>query len=168
LNDPWPAKRRGRAGYAFVAAPVDAADSDSCARAVDDIRRRFGPVSVLVSNAGVTQDASLRKMTRDPWQQVPRVNLDSMSNMTKPVIEDMPAAGWGRVVNISSVNGRSRAGESARCRPDGVTPGRHGRVPLVWPCGCRARVRPLRSSALRWRKAGLAHLSKNRPAQEVP
>ncbi|MBW8759762.1 MAG: SDR family NAD(P)-dependent oxidoreductase, partial [Burkholderiales bacterium] len=70
LNDPWPAKRRGRAGYAFVAAPVDAADSDSCARAVDDIRRRFGPVSVLVSNAGVTQDASLRKMTRDPWQQV--------------------------------------------------------------------------------------------------
>jgi len=66
-------------------------------------------VSVLINNAGITQDASFRKMTRDQWQQVLRVNLDSMFNMTKPVIEDMLAAGWGRVVNISSVNGQRGA-----------------------------------------------------------
>jgi acetoacetyl-CoA reductase len=104
----WLAQRE-RAGYAFASAPVDVADFDSCASAVDDIRRRFGPVSVLVNNAGITLDASFRKMTRDQWQQVLRVNLDSMFNMTKPVIEDMLAAGWGRIVNISSVNGQRGA-----------------------------------------------------------
>ncbi len=98
-----------REGHSFVAQPVDVADFDSCSRAVDDIRRRFGPVSVLVNNAGVTQDASFRKMTLAQWQQVLHVNLDSMFNMTKPVIEDMIAAGWGRVVNISSVNGQRGA-----------------------------------------------------------
>jgi len=98
-----------REGRTFVAVAVDVADFDSCARAVEDIRRRFGPVSVLVNNAGITQDASFRKMTRDQWQQVLRVNLDSMFNMTKPVIEDMLAAGWGRIVNISSVNGQRGA-----------------------------------------------------------
>jgi acetoacetyl-CoA reductase len=98
-----------REGHSFVAQAVDVADFDSCARAVEDIRRRFGPVSVLVNNAGVTQDASFRKMTLAQWQQVLHVNLDSMFNMTKPVIEDMIAAGWGRIVNISSVNGQRGA-----------------------------------------------------------
>ena len=98
-----------REGHAFFAEPVDVADFASCALAVENIRRRFGPVSVLVNNAGVTQDASFRKMSLDQWQQVLRVNLDSMFNMTKPVIEDMLAAGWGRIVNISSVNGQRGA-----------------------------------------------------------
>jgi acetoacetyl-CoA reductase len=98
-----------REGHAFAAEPVDVADFASCARAVENIRRRFGPVSVLVNNAGVTQDASFRKMSLDQWQQVLHFNLDSMFNMTKPVIEDMLAAGWGRIVNISSVNGQRGA-----------------------------------------------------------
>jgi len=98
-----------REGHSFAAQAVDVADFDSCARAVEDIRRRFGPVSVLVNNAGITQDASFRKMTLAQWQQVLHVNLDSMFNMTKPVIEDMLAAGWGRIVNISSVNGQRGA-----------------------------------------------------------
>jgi len=104
----WLAQRE-REGHAFAAVPVDVSDFDSCARAVEDIRGRFGPVSVLINNAGITQDASFRKMTRDQWQQVLRVNLDSMFNMTKPVIEDMLAAGWGRIINISSVNGQRGA-----------------------------------------------------------
>jgi len=98
-----------RAGYAFAAEAVDVADFDACARVVETIRERYGPVSVLVNNAGITQDASFRKMTLDQWQRVLRVNLDSMFNMTKPVIEDMLAAGWGRIVNISSVNGQRGA-----------------------------------------------------------
>jgi len=104
----WLAQRE-REGYAFAAEPVDVADFESCARAVEKIRGRHGPVSVLVNNAGITQDASFRKMTRDQWQQVLHVNLDSMFNMTKPVIEDMLAARWGRIVNISSVNGQRGA-----------------------------------------------------------
>ena len=104
----WLAERE-REGHAFAAEAVDVGDFDACARVVEKIRALYGPVSVLVNNAGVTQDASFRKMTSAQWQQVLRVNLDSMFNMTKPVIEDMLAAGWGRVVNISSVNGQRGA-----------------------------------------------------------
>ena len=104
----WLAERE-REGYAFAAEPVDVADFDACSRAVETIRGRHGPVSVLVNNAGITQDASFAKMTREQWQRVLRVNLDSMFNMTKPVIEDMLAARWGRIVNISSVNGQRGA-----------------------------------------------------------
>jgi acetoacetyl-CoA reductase len=104
----WLAERE-REGYAFAAEAVDVADFESCARAVEAIRSRHGPVSVLVNNAGVTQDASFAKMSAAQWQQVLRVNLDSMFNMTKPVIEDMLAAKWGRIVNVSSVNGQRGA-----------------------------------------------------------
>jgi acetoacetyl-CoA reductase len=104
----WLAERE-REGYGFIAEAVDVADFDACARVVETIRVRHGPVSVLVNNAGITQDASFAKMSREQWQRVLRVNLDSMFNMTKPVIEDMLAAKWGRIVNISSVNGQRGA-----------------------------------------------------------
>ena len=104
----WLADRE-REGYAFAAEAADVADFDACARVVERIRGRYGPVSVLVNNAGITQDASFAKMTHDQWQRVLRVNLDSMFNMTRPVIEDMLAAKWGRIVNISSVNGQRGA-----------------------------------------------------------
>jgi len=104
----WLADRE-REGYAFATEAVDVADFDSCAAAVARIHERHGPVSVLVNNAGITRDASFAKMTREQWQQVLRVNLDSMFNMTRPLIDDMLAAKWGRVVNISSVNGQRGA-----------------------------------------------------------
>ncbi|HEX7637560.1 MAG TPA: acetoacetyl-CoA reductase [Burkholderiaceae bacterium] len=104
----WLAQRE-REGYSFVAQKVDVSDHASCAAAVDEIRRRFGPAAVLVNNAGITRDASFRKMTLEQWQQVMRVNLDSMFNMTKPVVEDMIAARWGRIVNVSSVNAQRGA-----------------------------------------------------------
>ena len=81
----------------------------SCAAAVAAIHDRHGPVSVLVNNAGITRDASFRKMTPADWDSVLRTNLDSMFNMTKQVIEDMISLGWGRIVNISSVNGQRGA-----------------------------------------------------------
>lgn len=96
-------------GYHFDAVPVDVASYASCAEAARVIRERHGPVSVLVNNAGVTRDASFRKMTPEDWGTVLRVNLDSMFNMTKQVIEDMLALGWGRIINISSVNGQRGA-----------------------------------------------------------
>ena len=96
-------------GYRFIAVPVEVASFESCALAVQAIRERAGPVSVLVNNAGITRDASFRKMTREDWELVLRTNLDSMFNMTKQVIEDMLSLGWGRIVNISSVNGQRGA-----------------------------------------------------------
>jgi acetoacetyl-CoA reductase len=93
-------------GYHFMAAPVDVGDFDSCAKAVAGIREQLGPVSALVNNAGLTRDASFRKMTHEQWDTVLRTNLDSMFNMSKQVIEDMLSQGWGRIVNISSVNGQ--------------------------------------------------------------
>ncbi len=104
----WLTAQQAR-GYQFSAVPVDVARYASCADAVKIIHERCGPVSVLVNNAGVTRDASFRKMTPQDWDMVMRVNLDSMFNMTKQVIEDMITLGWGRVINISSVNGQRGA-----------------------------------------------------------
>ncbi|ABE43149.1 acetoacetyl-CoA reductase [Polaromonas sp. JS666] len=96
-------------GYHFATAAVDVTRFASCAAAVEAIRQQHGPVSVLVNNAGITRDASFRKMSEEAWDTVLRTNLDSMFNMTKQVIEDMLLLGWGRIVNISSVNGQRGA-----------------------------------------------------------
>src|SRR5574337_313531 len=104
----WLAARESE-GYKFDAQEVDVASFASCAAAADAIRGRHGPIAVLVNNAGITRDASFRKMTEDDWQAVIRTNLDSMFNMTKQVVEDMISLGWGRIVNISAVNGQRGA-----------------------------------------------------------
>lgn len=96
-------------GYHFAAIGADVASFASCVAAVETIRRQHGPVSVLVNNAGITRDASFRKMSPEAWETVLRTNLDSVFNMTKQVIEDMLSLKWGRIVNISSVNGQRGA-----------------------------------------------------------
>ncbi len=104
----WLAAQEAK-GYRFSAVAVDVATFTSCAQAVATIHERRGPVSVLVNNAGITRDASFRKMSQADWDAVLRTNLDSMFNMTRQVIEDMIALGWGRIINISSVNGQRGA-----------------------------------------------------------
>ncbi|MDL2337602.1 MAG: acetoacetyl-CoA reductase [Pseudomonadota bacterium] len=106
--DAWLAAQRAD-GYEFGHAEVDVSRFDSCAAAGVQVRQQYGPVSVLVNNAGITRDASFRKMTAESWDLVLRTNLDSVFNMTKQVIEDMLTLGWGRIVNISSVNGQRGA-----------------------------------------------------------
>lgn len=96
-------------GYGFGSVEVDVKHFQSCQDAVAKIRSDHGPVSVLVNNAGITSDASFRKMGPEVWDTVLRTNLDSVFNMTKQVIEDMITLGWGRVINISSVNGQRGA-----------------------------------------------------------
>lgn len=93
------------AGREFLAYPVDVADYASCRALADTLAADGLSVDILVNNAGVTRDASLRKMAPEDWATVLRCNLDSMFNMTQPLIEGMTSRGWGRVVNISSVNG---------------------------------------------------------------
>jgi acetoacetyl-CoA reductase len=79
---------------------------EDCQRAVQQVEGELGPVDVLVNNAGITRDGVFHRMTPEQWGEVIRVNMDSVFNMTRQVIEGMRERGWGRIVNISSINGQ--------------------------------------------------------------
>jgi acetoacetyl-CoA reductase len=83
----------------------DVAESLECARVLSEIEGLLGPVEVLVNNAGVTDDVALHKMDENAWDRVVKVDLGSLYNMTQPVIGGMRDRGYGRIVNIASVNG---------------------------------------------------------------
>ena len=104
----WLADMKQR-GHDFQTSEVDVADFDSCAQAVQEIVAGVGPIDVLVNNAGITRDMTFKKMGRVDWDVVMRTNLDSVFNMTKPVCDGMVERGWGRIINISSVNGQKGA-----------------------------------------------------------
>ncbi|MDB5863799.1 MAG: beta-ketoacyl-ACP reductase, partial [Betaproteobacteria bacterium] len=87
----------------------DVSDYDSCQKAVADITRDHGPVDILINNAGITRDMTFKKMTKTDWDAVMHTNLDSVFNVTKPVVDGMVERGWGRVINVSSVNGSKGA-----------------------------------------------------------
>jgi acetoacetyl-CoA reductase len=84
----------------------DVSDYAACQEGVTRIARDLGPIDILVNNAGITRDAMLHRMTKESWDAVIHTNLDSVFNMTRLVIEGMRARNFGRVVNISSINGR--------------------------------------------------------------
>ena len=96
-------------GMDFKAYEIDVADFASCQAGVSKIQSECGPIDVLVNNAGITRDTTFRKMDKDAWDAVMHTNLDSVFNMTKPVIDSMAERGWGRVINVSSVNGQKGA-----------------------------------------------------------
>ncbi|ODT87622.1 beta-ketoacyl-ACP reductase [Phenylobacterium sp. SCN 70-31] len=77
-----------------------------CKHAAEAVEKQLGPIDVLVNNAGITRDGVFHKMTSEQWSEVIRVNMDSLFNMTRQVIEGMRERNWGRVVNISSINGQ--------------------------------------------------------------
>jgi acetoacetyl-CoA reductase len=84
----------------------DVGDYDACAAGVKKVEAEAGPVDILVNNAGITRDGFFHRMTKEQWSAVIRTNLDSLFNMTRPVIEGMRARSWGRVIVISSINGQ--------------------------------------------------------------
>jgi len=96
-------------GFEFHAVQVDVTDFDSCQKAVAKIQSEIGAIDILVNNAGITRDKTLAKMGADDWNAVLRTNLDSVFNMTRPVCDGMVSRGWGRIINISSVNGQKGA-----------------------------------------------------------
>jgi acetoacetyl-CoA reductase len=96
-------------GYQFRAYPCDVADYDSAQACVTRITQEAGPIDVLVNNAGITRDTTFKKMDKAKWDEVMKTNLDSVFNMTKPVCDGMTDRGWGRIINISSVNGQKGA-----------------------------------------------------------
>jgi acetoacetyl-CoA reductase len=92
------------AGYKAHAAEGDVADFDSCTEMFAGIRGAVGPVDILVNNAGITRDAIFKRMTEQDWMAVINTNLNSVFNVTRQVIDGMSERGWGRIINISSVN----------------------------------------------------------------
>jgi len=96
-------------GYGFKAYPADVSDFDSCKECVAKVVAEVGPVDVLVNNAGITRDMTFKKMTKADWDAVIKTNLDSCFNMTKQVMDGMVERKWGRVINVSSVNGQKGA-----------------------------------------------------------
>ena len=104
----WIGEMKAR-GYVFRNYGCDVADFDSCKRCVDAIIADMGPIDILVNNAGITRDMTFRKMGKGDWDAVLRTNLDSCFNMTKQVMDGMVDRGWGRVINVSSVNGQKGA-----------------------------------------------------------
>ena len=88
------------------------ADYDACAAGIKQVEAEVGPIDVLVNNAGITRDAMFHRMSREQWQEVISTNLNGIFNMTHPVWPGMRDRKWGRIVNISSVNGqKGQAGQ---------------------------------------------------------
>ena len=93
-------------GYTFYASVGNVSSWDSTVEAFAKVRSEHGNPDILINNAGITRDGVFTKMTRAQWDEVIDTNLNSLFNVTKQVVEGMAAKGWGRIVNISSVNGQ--------------------------------------------------------------
>jgi acetoacetyl-CoA reductase len=103
-NDAAAAKFKAEAGI-----PVykwDVSDYKACAEGLAKVAQDLGPIDILINNAGITRDVMLHKMTPQQWHEVINTNLNSLFNMTRPVIEGMRERGFGRIVNVSSINGQ--------------------------------------------------------------
>ncbi len=111
-------------GFRFFGSVGNVGDWESTVAAFEKVRAEHGQVDVLVNNAGITRDGMFRKMTRTDWDAVIETNLTSLFNVTKQVIEDMTDRGWGRVINISSVNGEK--GQFGQTNYSAAKAGMHG------------------------------------------
>ena len=93
-------------GFDIAIYQADVSDYDACEKMVKQIESDLGPIDILVNNAGITKDTTLRKMTKEQWDAVMSINLDGLFNVTRHVVEGMTNRGWGRIINISSINGQ--------------------------------------------------------------
>jgi acetoacetyl-CoA reductase len=111
-------------GFGFFASVGNVGDWESTVQAFAKVKAEHGPIDVLVNNAGITRDGMFRKMTRADWDAVIETNLTSLFNVTKQVIDDMVERGWGRIINISSVNGEK--GQFGQTNYSAAKAGMHG------------------------------------------
>lgn len=111
-------------GYDIPIYKTDVSDFDQCKALIARLEEEHGAVDILVNNAGVTRDTTLRKMSQEQWSTVIRIDLDSVFNMTQPVIGGMAARGFGRIVNISSINGQK--GQLGQANYSAAKAGMHG------------------------------------------
>ena len=111
----WQAQMR-EAGYDVAIASGDVSDHEEAEKMVREVESQLGPIDILVNNAGITRDGTFHKMHALQWQDVINTNLNSVYNVTRPVIEGMRERKWGRIIQISSINGL-RASTARRTTP---------------------------------------------------
>ena len=104
--------------------PGDVSDSASAEAMVQAVEAALGPVEILVNNAGITRDTTFHRMQAEQWHEVINTNLNSVFNVTRPVIEGMRRRGWGRVIQISSINGLK--GQYGQANYAAAKAGKHG------------------------------------------
>ena len=121
--DKWLSEQKAL-GFTFYASVGNVGEWQSTVEAFAKAKEEHGPISVLVNNAGITRDRMFLKMTREDWDAVINTNLTSMFNVTKQVVGDMIEMGWGRIIQISSVNGEK--GQSGQTNYSAAKAGMHG------------------------------------------
>jgi acetoacetyl-CoA reductase len=119
----WLAEQKA-AGFTFHASVGNVGDWQSTVEAFAEAKAAHGMIDVLVNNAGITRDRMFVKMTPEDWRAVIETNLNSMFNVTKQVVADMLDKGWGRIINISSVNGAK--GQAGQTNYSAAKAGMHG------------------------------------------
>jgi NAD(P)-dependent dehydrogenase (short-subunit alcohol dehydrogenase family) len=126
----------------------DVGDYTACEQGIVNVENEVGPIEVLVNNAGISRDAMLQKMSHEQWSEVIRTNLDSLFNMTRPIINAMRERGFGRIINISSINGqKGQLGLTNYCAAKsgmiGFTraQGHHRECHCSWLCRDRSALR---------------------------
>jgi len=116
----------------------DVSDYDACAAGIAAVEADLGPVDILVNNAGITRDAPFHKMSRDQWTDVMRTNLDGVFNMTHPLWNGMRERKFGRIINISSINGQK--GQFAQANYSAAKAGDIGFTKALAQEGARAGI----------------------------
>ncbi len=119
----WQRKHQAE-GYDFEVVACDVSDFESSQKMLHDVEETMGAVDILVNCAGITRDKTLRRMTPEQWDSVLRTNLDSAFNVTRHVVNSMSENGFGRIVNISSVNGQK--GQFGQANYSAAKAGLHG------------------------------------------
>ncbi|RMC98500.1 acetoacetyl-CoA reductase [Aquitalea palustris] len=120
----WLADMKGM-GFADIHAyQCDVTDTAACAAMLARAQQEVGAVDVLVNNAGITRDGTFKKQSKDDWDAVIKTNLDSLFNMVKPVLDGMVERGFGRIINISSINGQK--GQFGQTNYSAAKAGMHG------------------------------------------
>ncbi len=122
-KDKWLADQKAL-GFDFIASEGNVGDWDSTVAAFNKVKAEVGEVDVLVNNAGITRDGVFRKMSPDDWKAVIDTNLNSMFFVTKQVVDGMLDRGWGRIINISSMNGQK--GQFGQANYSTAKAGMHG------------------------------------------
>jgi acetoacetyl-CoA reductase len=119
----WQAQMKD-AGYDIVLAQGDVSTPEDAEKMVREVERQAGPVDILVNNAGITRDTTFHKMSAQQWNDVICTNLNSCFNVTRPVIEGMRERKWGRIIQISSINGQK--GQYGQANYAAAKAGMHG------------------------------------------
>ncbi len=113
-----------QAGYDIAIVFGDVSQFDACQTLIETVEQQLGPIDILVNNAGITRDTQLKNMSSQQWQEVMHTNMDSVFNVTRHVINGMITRGYGRIINISSINGQK--GQFGQTNYSAAKAGIHG------------------------------------------